>query len=90
MAGISRSASVVIGFESTSCSSNARFLMWRDKLSFKEALYKVKDRRPVIWPNSGFTEQLQLFDEMGLKIDPTHEKYASFKEKRKQDASINV
>lgn len=64
--------------------------MWRDKLPFRDALYKVKDRRPVIWPNSGFTEQLQLFAEMGHKIDPSHEKYAKFKEKRKQDASIQV
>ncbi|XP_065150457.1 dual specificity protein phosphatase 19b [Paramisgurnus dabryanus] len=49
-AGVSRSASVVIGF-----------LMSQDKLSFEEAFSTVKSARPYIQPNPGFMNQLKKY-----------------------------
>jgi hypothetical protein len=45
--GVSRSASIVIGY-----------IMWKDKKTFKEALEFVKKKRRVVSPNEGFVEQL--------------------------------
>ncbi|PRP86140.1 MAP kinase phosphatase with leucine-rich repeats protein 1-like [Planoprotostelium fungivorum] len=63
-AGVSRSASIVIGY-----------LMWSRKKSFLEAFTFVRSKRPIIGPNDGFMWQLQLYEKMGLKIDPNHEEY---------------
>ena len=46
-AGISRSSTVVIGY-----------LMCKWKLSLKNAFKVCRDRRPGIWPNSGFLQML--------------------------------
>ncbi|KAG9349471.1 hypothetical protein JZ751_027916 [Albula glossodonta] len=53
-AGVSRSASVVIGY-----------LMSRDRLSFVEAFASVKRARPAICPNPGFLEQLKNYNPQG-------------------------
>ncbi|XP_067303532.1 dual specificity protein phosphatase 19b [Pseudorasbora parva] len=50
-AGVSRSASVVIGF-----------LMSQEKMSFDEAFSAVKTARPSIQPNPGFISQLKKYN----------------------------
>ncbi len=50
-AGVSRSASVVIGF-----------LMSQEKMSFDEAFSAVKTARPHIQPNPGFMSQLKKYN----------------------------
>eukprot|EP00879_Flechtneria_rotunda_P008761 GHRR01009176.1.p1 GENE.GHRR01009176.1~~GHRR01009176.1.p1 ORF type:complete len:325 (+),score=116.85 GHRR01009176.1:219-1193(+) len=50
-AGISRSASVVIGY-----------CMWKDKLTAKAATLSVRQVREVVWPNPGFKRQLEQFE----------------------------
>ncbi|XP_005999735.1 dual specificity protein phosphatase 19a [Latimeria chalumnae] len=49
-AGVSRSASVVIGY-----------LMYTDRLAFREAYSVVKGARPAVCPNPGFMEQLKKY-----------------------------
>lgn len=53
LAGISRSATIVIAY-----------LMWKDKLSYQEAYFKVKNKRRYIDPNDGFVKQLQEFEKL--------------------------
>ena len=50
-AGVSRSSSIVIAF-----------IMWKRKLNYEDAVNFVKEKRPFIWPNPGFREQLKIFD----------------------------
>jgi protein-tyrosine phosphatase len=50
-AGISRSVTIVIAY-----------LMNSQKISYKQALDLVKERRPNVKPNYGFTKQLQEFE----------------------------
>ncbi|XP_059357231.1 dual specificity protein phosphatase 19-like [Carassius carassius] len=50
-AGVSRSASVVIGF-----------LMSQENMSFDEAFSAVKTARPSIQPNPGFMKQLKKYN----------------------------
>lgn len=49
-AGVSRSASIVIGY-----------LMLREGLSFDDALRQVKLARPSVCPNPGFYQQLKNY-----------------------------
>lgn len=56
-AGVSRSASVVIGY-----------LMWKEQISYQEAYAAVKRCRPIIWPNDGFICQLQEFEQAGKDV----------------------
>ncbi len=49
--GKSRSASMVIGY-----------LIWKEKISFEEAYYRVKKKRPIIAINHGFEKQLKAFE----------------------------
>jgi len=58
MAGISRSSSVVIAF-----------LMKVHKLSFEDALPRVKAQRPVIAPNYGFVKQLKIWEQFLVRSD---------------------
>ena len=51
--GASRSATVVIAY-----------IMWTKKMTFKEALEFVMDRRYGVFPNAGFRDQLQLFEKV--------------------------
>ena len=50
-AGASRSATIVIAY-----------LMWNKKMPYKEALAFVKKKRSIVWPNPGFTDQLEIFE----------------------------
>ena len=52
MAGVSRSASIVIAY-----------IMRTKHMSFKSAFDFVKERRPCICPNDGFHKQLQLYEQ---------------------------
>ncbi len=57
MAGVSRSATAVIGY-----------LMWKNGIPFHEAWRHVTAVRPWINPNSGFRRQLLAFQEAGCKL----------------------
>ncbi len=50
-AGVSRSASVVIAY-----------IMYTQKLKFKDAYEVVRSKRPCVRPNPGFIRQLELFE----------------------------
>ena len=54
LAGVSRSASVVIGY-----------LMWRESMSFESSFQEVQLARPIINPNRGFVRQLNEFERLG-------------------------
>jgi protein-tyrosine phosphatase len=58
--GISRSASVVIGY-----------LMYVNKLTYDDAFEFVYNKRKQICPNKGFVKQLQEFEEMLIKVNYT-------------------
>ena len=58
LAGASRSASIVIAY-----------IMWKDKMTFEDTLNFVKEKRNGVWPNFGFKEQLQKFEELLKKND---------------------
>ena len=55
-AGESRSATIVIAY-----------LMWKNKMSFDKAYNFVKSKRSRIYPNFGFREQLQMFENLLLQ-----------------------
>ena len=57
-AGASRSASIVIAY-----------LMWKNKMKFMDALEFVQKKRRVVWPNSGFKEQLKMFEQLLIEND---------------------
>ncbi|KAL6079708.1 tyrosine protein phosphatase yvh1 [Balamuthia mandrillaris] len=78
MAGVSRSASIVIGY-----------LMRTLDMSFSDALTKTKNIRPWIDPNDGFIRQLQLFDAMGRSCSFTPIMVTSDKDNEKR-AEENV
>lgn len=71
MAGVSRSASVIVAY-----------LMKIENLSVKDALSSLREASSKVCPNKGFMEQLQMFEEMGCRIDPMHPVYKSFKASR--------
>lgn len=50
MAGISRSAAIVIAY-----------LMATEQLDFDAALAKLREKRPIVNPNQGFCAQLRAF-----------------------------
>ena len=52
-AGASRSATIVIAY-----------LMWTQKMKFIDALNYTQSRRPIVYPNIGFKEQLKMFEKL--------------------------
>ena len=68
LAGVSRSATIVIAY-----------LMWTQHLKYKEALEKVKEKRPYVGPNEGFEKQLEMFEKYLIDNDYDIEKI-KFKE----------
>ena len=58
MAGASRSATIVIAY-----------LMWNQKMSYHNALNIVQQKRPIVWPNLGFKEQLKMFEKLLIEND---------------------
>ena len=53
MAGASRSATIVIAY-----------LMWIKKMKYEDALNFVISKRPIVYPNDGFREQLKMFEKL--------------------------
>eukprot|EP00877_Chromochloris_zofingiensis_P006146 jgi/Chrzof1/1785/Cz10g21020.t1 len=51
---MSRSSALVVGY-----------LMWKEHLTFAQALHQVKEARPMVDPNWGFCLQLQQFESQG-------------------------
>lgn len=74
--GVSRSATVVLAH-----------IMKSDRLTYVEAYNEVKSKRSIIYPNRGFVTQLELYREMGYKIDRN---YLKFKVYRLQKAAEKV
>eukprot|EP01134_Creolimax_fragrantissima_P000857 CFRG0857T1 len=62
--GVSRSAAFVLAN-----------IMKEKALSYDDAYDLVHSVRPYIEPNSGFVEQLQLYESMGFKIDENNSEY---------------
>lgn len=56
-AGMSRSASVVIGY-----------LMWKNKLPLRDAIALTRKGRPRVLPNAGFLCQLLEFGKLGCNL----------------------
>lgn len=56
MIGTSRSATIVIAY-----------LMWKQKMRYEDAYNFVKKKRKIICPNSGFKEQLKIFEGLLMK-----------------------
>ena len=52
MAGVSRSASIVIAY-----------LLWKERKSYNETYFYVKNKRRYIGPNQGFVNQLKYFEQ---------------------------
>ncbi|KAJ1674113.1 tyrosine protein phosphatase yvh1 [Spiromyces aspiralis] len=52
--------------------------MQTQKISAQEALDLIKKRRPQIYPNEGFREQLDLFFELGYNVTPENPLYRRF------------
>ena len=56
MAGASRSATIVVAY-----------LMWKEKMKYKDAMELVKQKRFIVYPNLGFRDQLKKFEEELIK-----------------------
>ncbi|KAF5837797.1 protein-tyrosine phosphatase-like protein [Dunaliella salina] len=67
MAGVSRSATVVIAW-----------LMQKHKISFDEAFRKVHAVRPWICPNPGFRLQLERFAALGYDLSKWNSRFGCF------------
>ena len=52
-AGASRSATIVIAY-----------IMWNKKMKYGDAFDFVRNKRLTVFPNPGFTDQLQLFEKV--------------------------
>ncbi|VDK85968.1 unnamed protein product [Dibothriocephalus latus] len=68
LAGVSRSATVVIAY-----------VMRKYGISYNDAFYRVTRMRSV--PNSGFINQLKLFESMNFTVDETSPLYKQFANK---------
>ena len=53
------------------------YLMATEGLSLEEAIASVREKRRVICPNQGFYAQLQLWEQMGCKLDESNPTYRS-------------
>ncbi|KAH9507363.1 dual specificity phosphatase 12 [Bulinus truncatus] len=66
-AGISRSSTVV-----------ASYIMQKLQVRKDKALEIIAAARHFVRPNDGFQEQLQLFENMGCRIDKSHPEYRAY------------
>ena len=57
-AGASRSATIVIAY-----------LMWKNKMKLDESLKFVQKKRSIVDPNTGFKEQLRMFEKLLIEND---------------------
>ncbi|XP_030853540.1 dual specificity protein phosphatase 12 [Strongylocentrotus purpuratus] len=62
--GVSRSSSAVIAY-----------IMYKEKCPLVTALKKVVDKHSQTCPNTGFMEQLKLFEAMGCQCDTTNSQF---------------
>ena len=81
MAGVSRSATIVIAY-----------IMWKEHKSYYQAFLDVKYKRKFIEPNKGFIFQLRYFESMLNENNYDLEKidFVGFNYKEKWDKFINV
>ncbi|KAK4294730.1 hypothetical protein Pmani_032662 [Petrolisthes manimaculis] len=87
--GVSRSATLVTAY-----------VMKKYALTLEEALARVKSKRRVAFPNSGFMAQLLLYEKMGYQLDTSNLQYKLYllkaagalfaKGKRELDARYEV
>jgi len=54
---MSRSSAVVIAY-----------VMKKYKMTYNEAFGVVKERRPIVRPNNGFIDQLELYETMRYQV----------------------
>ncbi|XP_050308982.1 dual specificity protein phosphatase MPK-4 [Anthonomus grandis grandis] len=66
--GISRSATVVIGY-----------IMKKHRLTYQRAFETVKAKRSIVFPNQGFVSQLKLYQEMDYTINKSSMRYKIFR-----------
>ena len=59
--------------------------MYKKRISFSEAQNILLEIRPIICPNEGFVEQLELFGKMGFKLAGDSEFHSSIHFKYAQD-----
>ena len=80
MAGVSRSATIVIAY-----------IMWKEHKSYYQAFLDVKYKRKFIAPNKGFIFQLRYFESMLNENNYDLEKidFVGFNYKEKWDKFIN-
>ncbi|KAJ7972119.1 putative Dual specificity protein phosphatase [Quillaja saponaria] len=67
-AGVSRSAAIITAY-----------LMRTEHLSQEDALESLRRSCEFVCPNDGFLEQLQMFEEMGFKVDHASPIYKHFR-----------
>ncbi|XP_054155771.1 dual specificity protein phosphatase 12-like [Oppia nitens] len=65
--GRSRSVTIVVSY-----------IMWRDRIGYREAMRRVRQRRPIARPNSGFRFQLKLFEAMNYSFDPLNHQFREY------------
>eukprot|EP01113_Clastostelium_recurvatum_P002280 TRINITY_DN10943_c0_g2_i1.p1 TRINITY_DN10943_c0_g2~~TRINITY_DN10943_c0_g2_i1.p1 ORF type:complete len:178 (+),score=8.56 TRINITY_DN10943_c0_g2_i1:50-583(+) len=56
--GVSRSATVL-----------AAYLMAKERISHREAIYRLRKARPVVSPNASFVSQLEMWNDMGYTLE---------------------
>jgi protein-tyrosine phosphatase len=66
-AGVSRSASIVIGY-----------LMKKNQWKFSIALNEVRKQRIIVNPNPGFRNQLEMFEEMNWNLEGDSNAHKAF------------
>ncbi len=79
MAGVSRSASVVIAYA-----------MAKECMSFREAFEHVKAIRPVVDPNPGFVAQLVAFEKMNRMCLPNYQEIVQCLSKNGEDGKLEI
>lgn len=67
-AGVSRSAAIITAY-----------LMRSEQLSHEDALESLRKNCEFVCPNDGFLEQLQIYEEMGFKVDRDSSIYKRFR-----------
>jgi hypothetical protein len=66
--GVSRSVTVVLAY-----------LMWSERRSLRILYQELKERKPEIRPNSGFMDQLRLWEDMGCRVKDDNKKYRAYR-----------
>ncbi|KAJ1918258.1 tyrosine protein phosphatase yvh1 [Mycoemilia scoparia] len=67
-----------IAGQSRSSALAAAYIMQERKIGADEALALIKLKRPQIYPNSGFKEQLELYYELDYKVSTDNSLYRHF------------